>query len=392
MMTRTFIALAVAAVLISGSAFDAGPSSRARGRPPVRSARRFPRAGSCSPGPSTGSIPRVPRGTLTTFKRRRGASIGRLQQSLESAGSSLGQTLNVHVYLRRAGDFDAMNTVYRERFAVDPPARTTVVTDLANGALVEMSAIAVPVGTTREVVHPAGWMKSPRPYSYIVRANGLAFFAGLVSRRPSDDQIVPGPVGLQTRTILDNAGGLLRAAGLGYQDVVAARVFLTDDSMFEAMNVEYRTHFATEPPARATAITSLMGSDATVEISLIASSLEPQAFGPTVSPTLPISTGVHAGRLWFLSGVTGDTDANRGDVVAQTREVLTRLKHTLETAGLTMADVADCTVYLTDVWQSAKVDAVLREFFPTDPPARTMVGARLAARDAVVEILLTAVK
>jgi enamine deaminase RidA (YjgF/YER057c/UK114 family) len=34
----------------------------------------------------------------------------------------------------------------------------------------------------------------------------------------------------------------------------------------------------------------------------------------------------------------------------------------------------------------------LREFFPSDPPARTMVGARLAARDAGVEMLLTAVK
>ena len=37
--------------------------------------------------------------------------------------------------------------------------------------------------STREVLHPAGWMKSPRPYSYIVRANGFAFLAGLVSRR-----------------------------------------------------------------------------------------------------------------------------------------------------------------------------------------------------------------
>lgn len=318
--------------------------------------------------------------------------IGRLQQGLEAAGSSLAQTLNVSVYLRRASDFDAMNTVYRERFAVDPPARTTVVTDLANGALVEMSAIAVPTGTTRDVLHPAGWMKSPRPYSYIVRANGLVFLAGLVSRRPSDDQTVPGSVGLQTRTILDNAGGLLRAAGLGYEDVVAARVFLADDSMFESMNEEYRTYFATDPPARATAITNLMGSDAVVEISFIASSLDTRVFGATVWPTLPISTGVRAGRLSFLSGVTGNTDANRGDVAAQTREVLTRIRGTLDAAGLSMSDVADCTIYLSDVWQSAKVDAVFREFFPTDPPVRTMVGARLATRDAVVEILVTAVK
>ena len=335
------------------------------------------------------STPGSEAGDIQAQTRR---AIARLQQALEAAGSSLGQTLSVTVYLRRASDFDAMNTVYRERFAVEPPARTTVVTDLAGGALVEMAATAAPNGATREVLHPAGWMKSPRPYSYIVRASGFVFLAGLVSRRPSDDQTVPGSIGLQTRTILDNAGALLRAAGLGHRDVAAARVFLTDDSMFEAMNNDYRPFFPASPPARATAITDLMGADAIVEISLIASSLDPQSFGPTVSPTLPISTGVRAGRIWFLSGVTGDTEATRGDVAAQTREALARIRKTLEAAGLSTSDVAECTIYMTDIWQAARVDAVLHEFFPTDPPVRTIVGSRLAAHDAAVEILVTAVK
>ena len=67
--------------------------------------------------------------------------------------------------------------------------------DIRDGALVEMSAIAVPNGTEREVLHPVGWMKSPRPYSYIVRAGGLVFLSGLVSRRGTDDQ--PPLFGLQ---------------------------------------------------------------------------------------------------------------------------------------------------------------------------------------------------
>ena len=75
---------------------------------------------------------------------------------------------------------------------------------------------------------------------------------------------------MQTSTVLDNAGILLKTAGLTYADVVSARVFLVDDTYFEAMNDEYRRYFTTEPPARATAITGLMGPDATVEISFIA--------------------------------------------------------------------------------------------------------------------------
>src|SRR5262245_31611137 len=61
--------------------------------------------------------------------------LDRLRGVLAQAGSSLGQVCSVQVYLKRASDFDAMNTVYRTYFADAPPARTTVVTDLASGAL-----------------------------------------------------------------------------------------------------------------------------------------------------------------------------------------------------------------------------------------------------------------
>jgi hypothetical protein len=44
-----------------------------------------------------------------------------------------------------------------------------VVTALGEGALVALSAVAVPLGAPREVLHLPGWMKSPRPDSFIVR-------------------------------------------------------------------------------------------------------------------------------------------------------------------------------------------------------------------------------
>jgi 2-iminobutanoate/2-iminopropanoate deaminase len=298
--------------------------------------------------------------------------------------------VSVHVYLKRAADFEGLNNAYRQTFTDKPPVRTTVVTDLGPDRLVALSAIAVPAGAPREVLHPPGWIKSPRPYSYIVRAGGLVFLSGLVSRRGTDDQPVPGPVSVQTKTILDNAGVLLRTAGLTYADVVAARVFLTDDSLFEEMNNQYRAYFTDEPPARATAITELMGLDAFVEITLIASESGKQALGPSVSPSLPLSTAVRAGDVLFLSGVLGNTDTNASDLTAQTREVFTRIRRTLEGAGLSFSHVVDNTIYLADMWQQRQVDAISREIFPHDPPARTVVGARLVARSAVVEMMMTA--
>ncbi len=318
-------------------------------------------------------------------------SLQQLKSRLEAAGSSLAQVVSVSVFLKRAADFQPMNDAYREVFADRPPTRTTLVTDVRDGALVEVSAIAVPVGVEREVLQPAGWMKSPRPYSYIVRANGLVFFSGLVSRRGTDDKPVPGPVGVQVKTILDNAGTLLKTAGLTYRDVVSARVFLTDDTYFEAMNDEYRKYFSAEPPARATAVCSLVGADNVAEITLIASDTEKQVMGPSVSPSLPLSSAVRAGKLVFLSGVLGNTASNGTDVAGQTKEIFARIDRTLASAGIGFSDVVENTVYLPDLWNRKTLDEIQAGIFRTDPPARTIIGARLVARSGLIEMMMTAV-
>jgi len=63
---------------------------------------------------------------------------------LEVAGSSLGNVVKTTVFLKDMGDFKAMNGVYAEFFAKEPPARSTVeVANLPLGALVEIDAIAV---------------------------------------------------------------------------------------------------------------------------------------------------------------------------------------------------------------------------------------------------------
>jgi len=320
------------------------------------------------------------------------AALERLKGALTSAGSSLGQAVSVFVQLKSAGDFDAMNTVYREYFSDAPPTRTTVVGSFPDDALMEVAAIAVPTGAPRETMLPAGWMKSPRPYSYIVKAGGLVFFSGLVSRRGTDDQFVSGWVRTQVKTILDNAGVLLKTAGLTYSDVVSARVFLTDDSLFEDMNDEYRKYFPSAPPARATAITGLMGTDTLAEITIIASQTPKEIVGPDVSSSLPISSAVRAGRRVFLSGVLGNTDANAGQIPPQAREIFDRIQKTLDLAGLSFADVVDSTVYLPQPYRRNEMDGIYREKFAIDPPARTLIGARLVQRAGVVELMVTAVK
>jgi 2-iminobutanoate/2-iminopropanoate deaminase len=63
---------------------------------------------------------------------------------LNAAGSSLAQVVKTTVFLISMGDFTAMNEVYAEFFAGDPPARSTIaVAELPKGARVEIEAVAL---------------------------------------------------------------------------------------------------------------------------------------------------------------------------------------------------------------------------------------------------------
>jgi enamine deaminase RidA (YjgF/YER057c/UK114 family) len=48
-------------------------------------------------------------------------------------------------------------------------------------------------------------------------------------------------------------------------------------------------------------------------------------------------------------------------------------------------------VYVTDLWQQKPVDELSRTIFPEDPPARTVVGAKLVTRSGLIEMMMTAV-
>jgi 2-iminobutanoate/2-iminopropanoate deaminase len=62
---------------------------------------------------------------------------------LEAAGSSLARVVKVNVLLYSMLEYDNMNTVYREFFPVDPPARTVCGAKLIGGHKVEVDCIAL---------------------------------------------------------------------------------------------------------------------------------------------------------------------------------------------------------------------------------------------------------
>jgi 2-iminobutanoate/2-iminopropanoate deaminase len=112
---------------------------------------------------------------------------------------------------------------------------------------------------------------------------------------------------------------------------------------------------------------------------------------PGIPPSeFPFSQAVEANGFVFLAGQVGNAPGGHaavpGGIEAETRAVLDNIGRLLEAAGLGFDDVVKCTVYLTDFTEFAAMNAVYREYFPTDPPTRATVGVTALAADYRVEI------
>jgi 2-iminobutanoate/2-iminopropanoate deaminase len=334
------------------------------------------------------------------IKAQTARTLENISAVLKAAGSSLQNAVSVTVYLKNASDFGAMNEAYRGYWPADPPTRTTIGANLVNPeGLVEISMVAVPNGAGRRVIRPQGWAAGNLPFSYGILAGDTLFLSGLVSKNGKDNAVVAGDIQVQTRTALDNAGEILKAAGMTHADAVSSRVFITDTALFQDMNSAYRTYFQKDPPARATVQAGLMGPEFQVEIALVAvkgsskeASTTPNADGSPGTPSPNFSSAVGVGNRLYVAGMVGSTEANRGDIRAQTREALVRIGRTLNAAGFDWANVVDAIVYLTDVKNFGGMNEAYRETFKKDFPARATVQTGLVVPDGLIEIMFTAVK
>jgi 2-iminobutanoate/2-iminopropanoate deaminase len=108
------------------------------------------------------------------------------------------------------------------------------------------------------------------------------------------------------------------------------------------------------------------------------------------SPIGPYSVGIRWGELVFASGMAGvDPDTGKlvsGGIEAETRQALENLRSILEAGGSSLARALKTTVFLQDMAEFAKMNAIYAEFFPSDPPARSTVQAAALPLGARVEI------
>ncbi len=115
---------------------------------------------------------------------------------------------------------------------------------------------------------------------------------------------------------------------------------------------------------------------------IVSTEKAPKAIGP-------YSQAIRTESLVFTAGQLGLDPATMElveGVEAQTRQVLTNLKHVLETADSGLNYVIKTTVFLQDMSDFAKMNAVYAEFFPENAPARSTVAVAALPKGGLVEI------
>ena len=100
---------------------------------------------------------------------------------------------------------------------------------------------------------------------------------------------------------------------------------------------------------------------------------EKKVFGPKGGPYSP---GLTVGEFLYVSGqgakkADGSIPASMDD---QLRQCFANVKAVVEGSGLTMEHVVMAQVYLTDAKKEDTLNVVWKEFFPTNPPARSTLG------------------
>ena len=111
------------------------------------------------------------------------------------------------------------------------------------------------------------------PFSHAVECDGWIQLTGQMPTDPNDDaKALPDGVEAQTRRVMDNLIIILEELGLGLQDVLSCRVYITEFKRdYESMNNTYKSYFpAGRLPARTCIGVTGLARDALVEIDMVA--------------------------------------------------------------------------------------------------------------------------
>lgn len=140
------------------------------------------------------------------------------------------------------------------------------------------------------------------------------------------------------------------------------------------------------------------GPGSTAEDVLRTSDAEPsgsshESPSSSTQPVYREAQAVRYGDLLFISGQVAAAPASQGsDVEAQVRSAMDSVVRILESHGLSISSIVSVTLYVQNIAELPKADAVYASYFRRSLPARSVVGVNGLPNGSLVEVAVIAGK
>jgi len=146
----------------------------------------------------------------------------------------------------------------------------------------------------------------------------------------------------------------------------------------------------------------ILGIQTTTSSAQTAAQDQPESERTVISPEnypyfgFPYSPGILVGDTLYISGHLGrdpvTTELVDGGIEAETRQAMANIQEVLKAAGMELEHVVSVTAFIADIGEFPTFNAVYREYFPDDPPARATVQVAALNVGAQIELQMIAVK
>ena len=136
--------------------------------------------------------------------------------------------------------------------------------------LTVMSFMVIGQGIEKQVIQSPNAPKAIGPYSQAILAGNTLYVSGQIAIDPASGQMDTLSMETEVRRVMSNLGAVLEEAGMTYQHMVKATIFMTDIKNYALINSLYGEYFKDSPPAREAIQVVALPKGAHIEISCVA--------------------------------------------------------------------------------------------------------------------------
>ena len=315
-----------------------------------------------------------------------------LRAILNGAGMDFDNVVWMNVHVTSVADIAGMEEVYWREIGSSPPARTVLtVAALPDEERIEINCIAVRDKAHRRAIWPEGWPKGSHSDPPAIEAGDMLYLSAQGGEDHHTGKLASGFAG-EVKQALDNVSAVLEAAHMSTKNVVWVNPYMSVGGQYDAMGKIYATYFEFgNTPGRGTIQVMGLPKGNHIVFSCIAGAdlSRRKAVRPRNMPPSPTaSPGILYGDTLYLSAKDGFIPGQgivTADFNLQLRQSMRNLLDGLEEADMDFSDVVFSTVYLRQIQDEDRMNALYGKFFKAKYPAWTVLQQNLDTGDEAAE-------